>query len=133
MGAKSFVVFNIPPQGCTTVIMTLYESSNFKTDELGCLVEYNNVNKVFNDQLNATIMELQRTYPTTTFLQFDYYAAYLEIFRNTEQYGNRPTLIKYIHVYDDFSMCSDVSQEPFGKSWNLDIFRSVSVASIDVN
>lgn len=98
MGAKSFVVFNIPPQGCTTVIMTLYESNDFKRDELGCLVEYNNVNKVFNDQLNATIMELQSTYPTTTFLQFDYYAAYLEIFRNTEQYGNRPTLIKYVYM-----------------------------------
>ncbi len=94
-GARTIIVGNQPPQGCSASILTPFLRTG-PYDTIGCLDEYNKVNRVFNTKLKQALTNLQESYKTdgTLIIQFDFYNALIELFTNPAQYG-----ISILHVY----------------------------------
>lgn len=85
-GARLFVVFNIPPGGCTSYYLTLYEGMSPK-DEYGCLSDYNRAFDAYNQALNATMYEYRQNWTDVKIFLYDYYSATYEIVKHPETYG----------------------------------------------
>lgn len=85
-GARLFVVFNIPPGGCTSYYLTLYEGMSPK-DEYGCLTDYNRAFDAYNQELNATMYEYRQNWTDVKIFLYDYYSATYEIVKHPETYG----------------------------------------------
>lgn len=85
-GARLFVVFNIPPGGCTPYYLTLYEGMSPK-DEYGCLSDYNRAFDAYNQALNATMYEYRQNWTDVKIFLYDYYSATYEIVKHPETYG----------------------------------------------
>jgi phospholipase/lecithinase/hemolysin len=87
-GARTIIVGNQPTQGCSPFILTAFSGSG-PYDSIGCLDEYNKVNRVFNRKLKQALTNLQESYKTdgTLIIQFDFYNAIIELFTNPAQYG----------------------------------------------
>ncbi|CAM6111892.1 unnamed protein product [Calypogeia fissa] len=91
--ARKFLVFNIPPQGCSTVILTRMEVLGLPKDKLGCIIPVNDLISAFNTGLNQTIQGLRQKLTNATISFFDYYSANMEILENPSSYGFNPDLI----------------------------------------
>ncbi len=87
-GARTIIVGNQPPQGCSSSILTAFLGTG-PYDTIGCLDKYNKVNKVFNKKLKQALTKLQESYKTdgTLIIQFDFYNALTELYTNPAQYG----------------------------------------------
>jgi phospholipase/lecithinase/hemolysin len=87
-GARTIIVGNQQPQGCSPSILTPLLGTG-PYDSIGCLDEYNKVNRVFNTKLKHALTNLQESYKTdgTLIIQFDFYNAFIELFTNPAQYG----------------------------------------------
>jgi phospholipase/lecithinase/hemolysin len=87
-GARTIIVGNQSPQGCSGSILTPFLGTG-PYDTIGCLDEYNKVNRVFNKKLKQALTDLQESYKTdgTLIIQFDFYSALIELFTNPAQYG----------------------------------------------
>jgi hypothetical protein len=87
-GARTIIVGNQQPQGCSPSILTPLLGTG-PYDTIGCLDEYNKVNRVFNKKLKQALTNLQESYKTdgTLIIQFDFYNAFIELFTNPTQYG----------------------------------------------
>ncbi|KAH8936380.1 hypothetical protein BDL97_17G081400 [Sphagnum fallax] len=91
-GARTIIVGNQPPQGCSSSILTGFLGTG-PYDTIGCLDEYNKVNKVFNKKLKQALTKLQESYKTdgTLIIQFDFYNALTKLYTNPAQYGFNPS------------------------------------------
>ncbi|CAN5962746.1 unnamed protein product [Sphagnum jensenii] len=91
-GARTIIVGNQPPQGCSSSILTAFLGTG-PYDTIGCLDKYNKVNKVFNKKLKQALTKLQESYKTdgTLIIQFDFYNALTELYTNPAQYGFNPS------------------------------------------
>jgi phospholipase/lecithinase/hemolysin len=87
-GARTIIVGNQQPQGCSPYVLTLLMGRG-PHDSIGCLDEYNEVNRVFNRKLKQALTNLQESYKTdgTLIIQFDFYNAFIELFTNPAKYG----------------------------------------------
>nr|PNR29517.1 hypothetical protein PHYPA_028211 [Physcomitrium patens] len=85
-GARNIVIFNIPSEGCTPVLLTLFAGRG-PYDEFGCLINYNAADQAHNEMLNPTILEYQERWQDAHILLFDFYSATIEIAENPEMYG----------------------------------------------
>ncbi|CAM6101443.1 unnamed protein product [Calypogeia fissa] len=87
-GARNFLVFNVPPQGCSPQYLTIFGSLNQADyDEYGCLIAYNQVIQVFNSQLKTAIDGLRSSLVGSTILYFDYYQANIAVMQDPKSYG----------------------------------------------
>ncbi|KAG0591762.1 hypothetical protein KC19_1G199900 [Ceratodon purpureus] len=86
-GSRSFLFFNAPPAGCTPYILTLYGRNDSPVDRSGCMIEYNEVVKVYNAQLKAMVTEFRTLWSDVSILFFDSYSATKAIFSDLEAYG----------------------------------------------
>jgi phospholipase/lecithinase/hemolysin len=87
-GARTIIVGNQPPLGCSPSILTAFAGSG-PYDSIGCLDEYNKVSQLFNIGLEHALTNLQEKYKVdgTLIIQFDFYNAMVELFTNPAQYG----------------------------------------------
>ncbi|CAK9220712.1 unnamed protein product [Sphagnum jensenii] len=90
-GARIIIVGNQQPQGCSPSVLTPLLGTG-PYDTIGCLDEYNKVNKVFNRKLKRALTKLQESYKIdgTLIIQFDFYNAFIEVFTNPTKYGFNP-------------------------------------------
>jgi phospholipase/lecithinase/hemolysin len=99
-GAKTIIVGNQPPQGCNPAILTASSGiPGLTKDRNGCLIEYNQVDIVFNSQLQSQLTILQELLQPLgiTIIQFDFYSAIVELITNPATYG----IFHYIHIIFD--------------------------------
>ncbi|KAH8936382.1 hypothetical protein BDL97_17G081500 [Sphagnum fallax] len=87
-GARIIIVGNQQPQGCSPSVLTPLRGTG-PYDTIGCLDEYNKVNRVFNRKLKRALTKLQESYKIdgTLIIQFDFYNAFIEVFTNPTKYG----------------------------------------------
>lgn len=90
--ARNFLIYNVPPEGCSSVFLTVFRDLGLPKDDLGCLLPVNLVNQAFNAALYKGIQDLRSSLPGVTISQFDYYSANLEILKNPATYGFNPAL-----------------------------------------
>jgi phospholipase/lecithinase/hemolysin len=94
-GAKTIIVGNQPPQGCNPAILTAFSGiPGITKDSNGCLIEYSQVDREFNSQLQLQLTILQVEEPGITIIQFDFYSAIVELITNPATYG----IFHYIHI-----------------------------------
>jgi phospholipase/lecithinase/hemolysin len=95
-GAKTIIVGNQPPQGCNPAILTAFSGiPGITKDSNGCLIEYSQVDREFNSQLQLQLTILQVEEPGITIIQFDFYSAIVELITNPATYGfNSSTPLK---------------------------------------
>ena len=58
-GARNFLLFNQPPQGCAPAVLTVMGAPNATRDEYECLADFNMVARVFNQSLHDAIDSLR--------------------------------------------------------------------------
>jgi hypothetical protein len=95
-GSRSFLVFNAPPAGCTPYILTLYGGNDIPFDRFGCLSEYNEVMKVYNAQLKASVNEYRTRWSDASILFFDSYSATEAILSDLDAYGESQIIQKFL-------------------------------------
>ncbi|XP_002960664.2 GDSL esterase/lipase LIP-4 [Selaginella moellendorffii] len=87
-GARNFLVFGRPPQGCTPLFKTLYGGKNpGGYDAGGCLIPYNNLTLTLQLGLRAATDRLRKQHRDSRFFFADLYNSFLHIKKNAERYG----------------------------------------------
>lgn len=82
MGARNFVVTNVPPIGCCPNQRDLNPSSRQE-----CVASRNHLVQQYNQQLKQMLMELTTTLKGSTFLYADVYHIVEDIMQNYRSYG----------------------------------------------
>ncbi|XP_078153439.1 GDSL esterase/lipase At1g28600-like [Carex rostrata] len=88
-GAKTLLVPNNFPLGCTPMYLTLFQSQK-KEDydsETGCFKHFNEFIEYHNAKLSDELSKLRLLYPNVTIIYADYYEASMNIFRNPKKFG----------------------------------------------
>ncbi len=93
-GARTIIVGNHSPQGCSPIMLTKFGGSG-PFDSNGCLDEYNNVTRVFNARLQQALTNLQQSYAAdgTLIIQYDGFSAITELFTDPARYGTHKFLL----------------------------------------
>ncbi|KAH9331693.1 hypothetical protein KI387_003801 [Taxus chinensis] len=90
-GARNFMVFNLPPIGCTPELLTLIGRMSTTTvldfDYLGCYMPYNEVISLHNSVLFQALQSLRLRHLDGLFIYVDYYAIGYEILNHADSYG----------------------------------------------
>jgi len=130
-GAKTIIVGNQPPQGCNPAILTASSGiPGLTKDRNGCLIEYNQVDIVFNSQLQSQLTILQELLQPLgiTIIQFDFYSAIVELITNPATYGfNSSTPLKVCcgfggeYNYNPYVNCGNSGYVPPGGSQFVNI------------
>lgn len=88
LGATSIVVPGNFPIGCVPLyLVNFVTNDSSKYDKLGCLKDYNNFSKFYNQRLKQVIRQLQREYPDVAIVYADYYSALSWVIANAPQLG----------------------------------------------
>ncbi|KAG6551450.1 hypothetical protein Mapa_006873 [Marchantia paleacea] len=89
-GARTFMVFNVNPQGCQPQYLTLYGDRDVGRDSNGCLATYNGVVRIFNSLLWDAVQTLRKTLPDSIIFFADLYGVTKQVFDNPKKYGFAP-------------------------------------------
>ncbi|XP_074269382.1 GDSL esterase/lipase At5g03980-like [Silene latifolia] len=88
LGATQIGIPGNFPIGCMPMYLSQFKTNDSsKYDELKCLKEYNRHAIYHNDQLQQTIIELQKSNPNVTIVYMDYFGTLKEILRHSTLYG----------------------------------------------
>ncbi|KAG0599172.1 hypothetical protein M758_12G133200 [Ceratodon purpureus] len=135
-GARNIAIFNIPPTGCTSVILTLFAGRG-PYDEFGCLINYNAANQAYNTLLNATIYQYRERWPDANLFLFDYYGATYEVIQNAEKYGFMKEMLTKAccgccgpYNYNPLVLCGEAGFVP-DPNGGPDVFVNVTKACPD--
>ena len=88
-GAKTLLVPNIFPLGCTPMYLTQFQSQK-KEDydsETGCLKHFNEFLEYHNAKLSDELSKLRLLYPDVNIIYADYYKAFMNILHNSKKLG----------------------------------------------
>ncbi|XP_002963808.2 GDSL esterase/lipase LIP-4 [Selaginella moellendorffii] len=86
-GIKSFLVMNLPPQGCLPLYLQQSVGSSPKYDGFGCLEEISKVSMEFNKALMAMLEGIDAG---ENIVYGDVFAAALTMYKSPEDYGFDP-------------------------------------------
>ena len=86
-GARNFLVFNQPPQGCAPAVLTVMGAPNATRDEYECLADFNAAALAFNESLHDAIENLRASTGGAKIYIGDYYAVNYEIVSNPGSFG----------------------------------------------
>lgn len=87
-GARTVMVFNLPPLGCYPVFLASLASSNLSDyDSRGCLATLNEVIQSTNVLIKAGVQALGKKYPGATFIYVDMYTLLDGVLSNPSAYG----------------------------------------------
>ncbi|CAM6126654.1 unnamed protein product [Calypogeia fissa] len=86
-GARSFMIFNVPAEGCSALFLNDFEAPGVTTDNFGCLQDYNDVVQELNKQLYFAILALRIRLFDASIIHVDYYAANMDVLSNPGAYG----------------------------------------------
>ncbi|KAJ4977849.1 hypothetical protein NE237_008629 [Protea cynaroides] len=81
LGARKFVVFNIPPIGCTPALI------NKENITSGCAEDVNQLVSLYNKGFPSMLQELSTSLQGSTFVQGDIFASSLVLSQNLTNYG----------------------------------------------
>ncbi|KAH9611934.1 hypothetical protein KSS87_012692 [Heliosperma pusillum] len=88
LGATHIAIPGNFPIGCLPIYLRLFKTNDLNMyDEVKCLKKYNTHSKYHNDQLQKTIIELQKKYPNVAIVYLDYFGAFKEIFQHASLFG----------------------------------------------
>nr|PNR35767.1 hypothetical protein PHYPA_021617 [Physcomitrium patens] len=88
LGAKSILIVNVVPLGCTPALLTIYyQDSASNYDGHGCLKNINRISKYHNTLLANSVNDLRHRHQHVTFYLADYYRAYRKVLRMPSDYG----------------------------------------------
>ncbi|KNA04560.1 hypothetical protein SOVF_198470 [Spinacia oleracea] len=106
LGATSIVVPGNFPIGCVPLyLVNFVTNDSSKYDKLGCLKDYNNFSKFYNQRLKQVIRQLQREYPDVAIVYADYYSALSWVIANAPQLG--------IEQGDTTKVCCGTGDNPY--------------------
>lgn len=92
-GARTVMVFNLPPLGCYPVFLASLASSNLSNyDSRGCLATLNEVIQSTNVLIKAGVQALGKKYPGATFIYVDMYTLLDGVLSNPSAYGFKETI-----------------------------------------
>ena len=87
-GARTLMVFNIPPLGCYPAFLASLASRNVSTfDSRGCLATLNEVIQSTNVLIKVGVKALGKKYPDATITHADMYSFLDAILSNPSTYG----------------------------------------------
>jgi phospholipase/lecithinase/hemolysin len=87
-GAKTLMIFNIPPLGCYPAFLASLASRNLSTfDSRGCLTTLNEAVQSTNVLVKAGLKALSNKYPDATFINADLYGFLDAVLNNPADYG----------------------------------------------
>ncbi|KAK9705489.1 hypothetical protein RND81_07G060900 [Saponaria officinalis] len=88
IGATQIVIPGNFPIGCMPIFLTLFKTNDSNMyDEIKCLKEYNGHAQFYNDQLQQTIIELQKNHSDVTIVYMDYFGVLQEILQHAALLG----------------------------------------------
>lgn len=92
-GARKFLVFNIPSEGCKGFLLAQFPgSSPGDYDRLGCLRAMNNITQQHNARLKSAVDDIRGKHPDALFMLADDYGFNLDLIENPEKYGFKYTI-----------------------------------------
>jgi phospholipase/lecithinase/hemolysin len=91
-GARKFLVFNGPPKGCASTVLSALDGLDLPVDNAGCIIAVNELDQALNREHFKSVQRLRASLPNVTIIYFDYYAANFEIATNPSKYGFNPNL-----------------------------------------
>lgn len=124
-GARSFLVWNVEPQGCLPYTLTLIPHTPADLDVNGCLSAYNGAAQFFNGLLKTALANLQTTLVGANVIMIDMYQIKADLLRNLTQNGNfltLPFLFFMVHRgngYGLYRFLSGVHRCPFTASHKM--------------
>ncbi|EFJ19608.1 hypothetical protein SELMODRAFT_110510 [Selaginella moellendorffii] len=86
LGARKFLVTNIPRQGCNPSFLVSRRPSD-RLDELGCIADFNALNAHHNSLLREAVDDLRVSLAGASIAHADFYSAIEPILRNPQSYG----------------------------------------------
>ncbi|XP_020087321.1 GDSL esterase/lipase At3g62280-like [Ananas comosus] len=86
-GGRKFWIYNTGPLGCLPQTLALRKKNDSELDLLGCLADYNNAAKAFNEQMNKLCDKLSSEYKNATTVCTDMYSIKYDLFANHKEYG----------------------------------------------
>ncbi|KAG0570243.1 hypothetical protein KC19_6G147200 [Ceratodon purpureus] len=87
-GARTLMVFNIPPLGCYPAFLASSRIRNMSTvDTYGCLATLNAAIEATNTLIRTGLQELQVKHPDATIIYADLYKVLQNLIRNGTSYG----------------------------------------------
>ncbi|BFI42187.1 hypothetical protein MPTK2_8g06590 [Marchantia polymorpha subsp. ruderalis] len=89
-GARTFMVFNVNPQGCQPQYLTLFADRHSERDSNGCLAAYNRVIRIFNSRLWKAVQNLRKTLPDSMIFYADFYGVTKQVLDHPKEYGFAP-------------------------------------------
>lgn len=98
-GARSFMIFNVPAEGCSPLFLNDFEVPGVTVDSFGCLLEYNNAVQELNKQLYLTVLGLRIRLLDASIIHVDYYGANMDVLSNPPAYGEfNEMLLDYLQT-----------------------------------
>lgn len=86
-GARTLIVMNLTPLGCTPAILSVTTSMSMDLDENGCNAYWMEITDTHNACLNGLLEELRADYPEAEWLLFDANSLFLDGYVNPSKYG----------------------------------------------
>lgn len=87
-GARTLMVFNVPPLGCYPAFLASSRIRNMsKLDTYGCLATLNAAIEATNSLIRTGLQELQVKHPDATIIYADLYKVVQTLIRNGTSYG----------------------------------------------
>lgn len=88
LGAKTIMVFNVPPLGCYPAFLSVPSLRNESgIDEFGCLGKLNAAISDTNSQIRTGLAGLRTKYSDATIIYADFYTVLFTLVRNGTQHG----------------------------------------------
>eukprot|EP01018_Ginkgo_biloba_P018911 Gb_14047 [translate_table: standard] len=111
LGARTFVIVNVPPLGCTPDMLSLALTRNMTGhDSAGCLISVNSVIQNYNHLLLQKLQSMaQNPSFRGTIELYDSYQTYYDVVHNPEMHGFASSSITKC-CYDKHNVCSDPSK-----------------------
>lgn len=95
-GGRKFWIHNTGPLGCLPQKLSLVQKKVL--DRFGCISNYNNAAKLFNEKLRRVCLELRSELRDATVVYVDIYSVKYDLIANSTKYGTKLTSIKHLYL-----------------------------------
>jgi len=102
-GVRTFLVWDVGPQGCGSLWLSYYPHSPNDFDEYGCSISYNDAVLHYNILLRAQLSSLRKQLNDATIIYVNTYDIIYDFFANPSKYGFKATTEACCGVGDKYN------------------------------